>query len=232
MNKPIENIDAEQEQEQRQSAYEAHDADRHRRIAENEVAKQEMQQLEHLREQICQGRRIQASEQLELEIRRERVARHYLQGMSIRQIAGKIGVDFITAYRDLVACREEWRAARIGFTDRVVAEQLEKLDRYELEANESWERSKQPAKSTTIIEDDDGKTKTRIERQESSGDPRFLALAVDIVKQRRELLGTDAPKKTESTVNATVTYQHPPSRQEVADKVREAVNRMRQSSVN
>lgn len=225
MNEPIENIEAEHlaaqnlESEER---YAAHDADRLQRIAELNKAVD----LEAMRQ-------FHAKQKLLDEERREKVAKYYLQGMPILQIARKVRKDVQVIYSDLVAIREEWRAARVGFAERVISEQLDKIDRYELEANEAWERSKQPLKSTTQTESDGGKVTIKIERHESAGDPRYLTIAMNCIQQRRDLLGTDAPKKTESSVTATVTHYQPPmSRESMAEKIRNEVKRLREPSAN
>lgn len=164
-----------------------------------------------------------------IEARRVAVAEYYLKGMSISQIASKINLSRWVVTTDLQFIRNEWKAARVGFVDQAVLEQLEKIDQLEREAWAAYERSCRPAKSTTITEDDDGNTVTKIERRESAGDPRFLALVDKQVEQRRKLLGLDAPVKTESNINATVThYQPPKTREELAAEVQKMRDRVRE----
>lgn len=164
-----------------------------------------------------------------IEARRTAVAEYYLKGMSTAQIASKINLSRWVVTTDLQFIRNEWKAARVGFIDQAVLEQLEKIDQLEREAWEAWERSRLPTKSTTITEGDDGNTVTKIERRESAGDPRFLALVDKQVEQRRKLLGLDAPVKTESNVTATVThYQPPKTREELAAEVQKMRDRVRE----
>lgn len=212
MNKPIENIDAEQVEAEEFHA---------RMVAADAEIEQEM------------ARERQAKHMARVELRRTQVAKLYLQGMGIKQITRELNVPYLTINNDLVSIREEWRAARVGFFDRAKTEQLEKLDQVEIEASEAWERSKQPTRITTTTEDDDGKVTVRVERRESVGDSQFLKTRTECIAQRRKLLGLDAPVKTESNVTAAIThYQPPDSREVVAEKIRDAVNRLRQPSVN
>lgn len=174
------------------------------------------------------ARRCKENKRL-IELRRIAVADRYLKGMSIKQIAADLSLNDRLICSEIEAIRSEWKAARVGFVDQAVLEQLEKIDQLEREAWAAYERSCRPAKSTTITEDDDGNTVTKIERRESAGDPRFLALVDKQVEQRRKLLGLDAPVKTESNINATVThYQPPKTREELAAEVQKMRDRVRE----
>jgi hypothetical protein len=174
------------------------------------------------------ARRCKENKRL-IELRRIAVADRYLKGMSIKQIAADLSINDRLICSEIEAIRSEWKAARVGFVDQAVLEQLEKIDQLEREAWAAYERSCRPAKSTTITEDDDGNTVTKIERRESAGDPRFLALVDKQVEQRRKILGLDAPVKTESNINATVThYQPPKTREELAAEVQKMRDRVRE----
>lgn len=163
------------------------------------------------------------------ERRRVRVAEMYLKGRKLGEICFLIGICRRTLKDDLTAIREEWKDARVGFMERAVAEQLEKLDQVEAEAWEQWERSKQPAKVTMQTESPNGKVTVKIERREQCGDPRYLAIITDCGEQRCKLLGVNAPLKTESTINATIThYVPPPTRAELAEQLAASISKLRE----
>lgn len=173
------------------------------------------------------------AELIALERRRRWVADMYIRGRSLKDIAFVAGISLRTLARDMESIREEWRKDRVGFADRAISEQLNKLDHIEQVAWESWEKSCQPAKSTTQSESPTGKITVKIERREQSGDARFLAVIQNTVERRCKLLGLDAPVKTESNISATVThYAPPPTRQEVATQIQQLIEQARQTSVN
>lgn len=163
------------------------------------------------------------SDQEKMAHRQIRVAEYYLKGEPIHKICFLLGCSDRTIRRDLDAIREEWRAARVGFTERAIVEQLEKIDLLEREAWDAWLRSCKPIKTTEITEDKKGYTTTKITRRESAGDAGFLAIVDEQIKSRRKLLGLDAPVKTESSVSATLThtYEQPKTREQMIDAIRE-----------
>lgn len=152
--------------------------------------------------------------------RRLRVAEQYVKGWSVAKIALLLGCNPPTIAADLAVIRDEWRKSRVGYMDRVKNEQLEKIDRLECEANEAWEKSKGPLKTTTITEDEDGNTVTKIERRETAGDVQFLTLVDRCIDRRCKILGQYAP--VESSVTATVThYEQPQTREQLFQQIAE-----------
>lgn len=86
----------------------------------------------------------------------------------------------------------------------VVLRQLEEVKR---EAWLMWERSKE--NSLKITEDDAGQinpdgsmvTRTTTTTETKCGDPRYLNIVKDVIKDERELLGLDAPKRVNVQAN-------------------------------
>lgn len=136
--------------------------------------------------------------------RRARVAKLYTSNMPLYQIAVELGVDREVITDDLKALRAEWREARLTNMDEAIAEQLAKLDHAEREAWVEWERSKKNAKArikTTETAMGIATTKVRKEVRGQCGDPRYEDIILKCITKRCELLGLDAPKKSEMDVN-------------------------------
>ena len=104
-------------------------------------------------------------------------ARMYLQGYTQREIRDSLntrdGVKYqlshVTVHNDLTKARELWLASALVDIDQVKARQLARLDLIERETWEAWEQSK--------------------EGDNSPGDIQFLKLALQIVKDRNEVMG-------------------------------------------
>lgn len=149
--------------------------------------------------------------------RRTRVAELYCQGKPHHEIAKIVGCNVNTVTDDMQANRAEWRERREFAMDKSIEEQLAKIDEAERAAWVAYERSVQNAVAKITTTDDDGKTTTRDEERGQAGDPRFIDIVLRCVKQRCELLGLDAPKKTEVKVD----YQPPLTRAELTAKLLE-----------
>jgi len=121
----------------------------------------------------------------------------YIHGKTHAEIAESMGVHRSVISRDLKALREEWRAKAQEHTDVWIAEELARLAAVEAEAWAAWKRSTLDRQSLTRETGAVGGTKT-IERTEGqAGDSAILGKILDCIKQRRELLGLDQPKRTE-----------------------------------
>lgn len=152
------------------------------------------------------------------EARRAQVAELYLACISQQEIARRLGVDQSTITADVSAMRQEWRDKRDEYSESAFNEQLARIDKTEREAWAAWERSQQPAKATIETTSGD-ESETREETREQYGDPRFLTIAQNAIEQRRKLLGLDAPTKTESKNETTITG-HPQSRESLIEEIK------------
>lgn len=129
--------------------------------------------------------------------RRAEAARLYLQGCSQAQIAERMGVHRSQITRDLAALRAEWRAKAADHTEEWVAEELARLAAVEAEAWAAWRRSQEDRQTVTVETDASGAEKTAKRTEELVGDAAMLGKILDCIKQRRELLGLDQPRRSE-----------------------------------
>lgn len=117
-----------------------------------------------------------------------RVAKAYLRGVAVIDIAKKEGVDRKAIYDDMAKLRRIWWKRNNRASDKLVAEQAAKLDAAEAAAWEGWERSCRRFRETTVESGEEGKGKTTKKTRGQSGDPAFLAVIAKIVEQRCRLL--------------------------------------------
>lgn len=138
--------------------------------------------------------------------RRPRVASAYIRGEPQASIAQREGVDQGTISRDLKAIHRDWVKNTTFNLDKEKALVLAKLDELERAAWHGWELSLKDAERQKISTGEeagkDGKKKpkgARIEKvtEGQGGNARFLEVILNCVKRRCELLGLDAPKRTE-----------------------------------
>lgn len=135
---------------------------------------------------------------------RERIAALRLKAWTQPMIAREVGVSEATVKRELRIIEAEWREAAKEDIATIKARELRKLDDLETEAREQWERSKKDWQKK-VVEDRPNGAKggggrfAKVETGGQCGDPRYLAIMVDIGKRRAALLGTDAPQKIAPT---------------------------------
>jgi len=124
--------------------------------------------------------------------RRVQVSELYLQGWNQIAIAERLQVSRATISGDVCALQEQWRTSGIRNFDLMREQELLKLELLEREAWAGWQHSlKRAAPAST-----DGKTKgsrTESSVEEPLGDPRFLNQIHKCLKDRRAMLGLDAP---------------------------------------
>ena len=131
------------------------------------------------------------------------VARLYCQGMFQHEIAQETGVSRSQIQYDLDVIRRQWRDSAIRDFDAVKAEQLGKIDRLERTYWAAWERSCGDAKvDTTKAKKDEknGQTVEKATRVEGQvGDASYLQGVERCIKLRSQILGLNAPIKSELT---------------------------------
>lgn len=125
----------------------------------------------------------------------------YLQGKTQAEIAVELKVDRTTLWRDLQAVREEWLKDRVSGYDKLKQIELQRIDRVEAAAWEGYDRSCEDAvtvkESISGKADDSGSTETTTKGQ--SGNPAFLQTVLQCSRERRTILGLDAPTKVAPT---------------------------------
>jgi hypothetical protein len=106
---------------------------------------------------------------------------------------------------DLQKIRKEWMSASVAKVSEAIARELRGLQIQEDELWEAWERSKaekiRRSAHTSKSGEVAGQTKQSLVNESQVGDPRFMALILEIRQQRRELLALDKikPQKLELT---------------------------------
>jgi hypothetical protein len=134
----------------------------------------------------------------EIASRRQQVAEMYLQGRSQAEIGEALSCDQATVSRDLTELRKEWLERSINHVDQKKAIELAKLDRLEVTYWNAWDRSQENAE-TEISRDTPLGHVHEHKSVGQSGNPAFLEGVLKCIQKRCELLGLDAPKKTDLT---------------------------------
>lgn len=116
--------------------------------------------------------------------RRAEVAKLYRDGEGQIEIARLLGVARKVVTFDLAALRIEWRASSIRDFDALREKELERIDELELEASNAWETSHR--------------------EDQPDGNPKFLDIKMECIKERCKLIGLYAPTRSDSTVSASV----------------------------
>ncbi len=128
---------------------------------------------------------------------RAKIAELLLKGWKQAAIARDLNLSVSTVCRDAQDIREEWKATALEDTATLVNKELQELDLLKSELYEAWDRSKLD-KSVTTKSGGEGKgSNVSLKRETQEGNPAFLKLLIEISKERRELLGLNAPKKTQ-----------------------------------
>jgi hypothetical protein len=133
--------------------------------------------------------------------RRKTVASLYLRGKFQSEISKEVNVDRCTVSRDLQVIEEEWLKSGVMDLNAAKARELAKLDEIERQAWDAWEKSRKDSETMEVTGTAQGgksipdKVKKITHRRD--GDPKYLDIVLNCVRQRRDILGLDAPKKLE-----------------------------------
>ncbi len=150
-----------------------------------------------------------------------RVATLYCQGVPNGQIAELTDRTASAITYDVNALLKKWQAEQIEGIDKIKVEQLAKIDVVEADAWDAWKQSRgvhvkrtRKTKSTELTQaarDDAEEFRIKIpveevertrQKEKLAGDPRFLAIVLDCIKRRCDILGLDAPKQ----IDGDITY--------------------------
>jgi len=133
---------------------------------------------------------------------RRNIAKLYLKGELQADIAEQLGISQSTVSRDLSAIQKQWQEANSHDINERKSMELAKIDNLELEYWDAWKRSQEDAELRTkkAVETNGETRKEAQERIEGQvGNPAFLRGIEWCINKRCELLGLDAPKKTDFT---------------------------------
>lgn len=151
---------------------------------------------------------LQSARNLATEERRRKAVAMKLAGKRVKEIAKELQVSESAAHRYIRENHTVSIQARVGDGQKEIEEKLAELAWVRAEARKGWERSqsdkeKITTKSPGKIGDEITQT---IEGQ--VGDPRFLQIYRECIKQECEMLGINAPikieAKTETNTNVNV----------------------------
>jgi transcriptional regulator with XRE-family HTH domain len=130
-----------------------------------------------------------------------KAAELYLRGLTFVQIAEQLDITRQTASEYLKEAREIWKDRASAAITAHLYEAIAKLDSVEIAAWDGWDRSMRDAVQTTtedIDRPDSAETKLKIVRVPQAGNPAFLKIIADTIRQRCELLGLLDPEIRES----------------------------------
>ena len=152
---------------------------------------------------------------LKIQRRRDtkKIGEMYLRGETQMQIAEELKMSVSTVCRDLKTLQDDWVESSLVDYDEAKAKELAKIDQLEREYWDAWVNSREDKETDTKkaislaakIEDEGGEPGVIIRhegtrREEGqTGDPRFLTGVQWCINKRCEILGLDAPHKTDLT---------------------------------
>ena len=133
------------------------------------------------------------ADKIRLAARRLQVEELFCRGLSLSRISLELGVSSSQIARDFLHIRRRWQ--EIYVEDLTVArqEELARIAAIQQKAWLAWDNSCKDAGRVKVIWTIHGAFPGA--RQGVAGDPRFLTILLECVKQRRAILGLDASKK-------------------------------------
>lgn len=140
------------------------------------------------------------------------IAEWYCKGEAQALIAVKLQLSQQQISYDLVEIRKRWRASALVNYDEAMGKELARLDMVESQAWNAWDASKRTVRKTRtktmpVIQaesaGDDGPFTAQLVQtaeftemlEESVGDPRYLAVILQCIEKRGNILGLNNPKK-------------------------------------
>jgi hypothetical protein len=131
------------------------------------------------------------------------MAKLYLEGYTQEEMAAQFKVSQVQICKDMRALRDEWIESSLVDIDAAKRRELARIDRVEDAAVSEYARSRQDAKKSVRSEKvgSGEHTDSFVQQTETTegriGDPRFLTIIQNCVKQRCAILGLDAPTRNE-----------------------------------
>lgn len=180
---------------------------------------------------------------VEVEERRAKVARLFLQGMPQFKIVEALGMERgtgdTTVSTDIKHIREEWKKGALRDFDAAKEEQLQKLKYLESELWDAWHTSKGEHTSTSVTARkvraakmgsenadatmiDDSQT-TSVAKAKRDPNGSFSAQIMQIIRDQNELLGITAKTAAESSSPPVISFKiHRPAEDKAAPAVESA----------
>jgi hypothetical protein len=149
-----------------------------------------------------------------LQVRRTRIFDQWRGGALQKDIAAAFGVSIGTVAGDIKASLRAWREENRGSVGEAVERELDRLNQLELLAEREC---------TAALDDE--------EKPDRSAAARFMEIMLKASHERRELLGLDAPKRTENKNETEVTLRTFKPKEEMQSIVAEALEKLRRQRV-
>lgn len=140
---------------------------------------------------------------LERDEKRKIAAKLERRGYSHAAIGEVIGVSGSCVSNYLKKVKQHFIDSMVEDRGALVQQKLQQLKEVTREAWEAWDRSKkdkQRVLEEEITSNGFLRSKTGSSLQGQHGDVRFLNIILECIRQERDMLGLDAPKKVEATV--------------------------------
>jgi hypothetical protein len=159
--------------------------------------------------------------------RRQLVVRLYLQGLTMREVADKLGTTAPTVCKDIAVIRAQWKESALRDYNELLNRELARIDAVESAAWHAWDLSlrerqtiqeeaeNQPADEQA--EDSQKKKsppkhslewirrKLKTRREGQSGNPSYLQIVLECVEKRSKLLGLDEVKQAAGVEGTALT---------------------------
>jgi len=127
----------------------------------------------------------------------------YLQGITQAEIGQRLDVTQQQICYDLKILRKRWLQSSIVNINEVKAKELARVDHLEREYWEAWERSIGKHQTKTVkargTKESADLAEQTLKTEDINGDPRYLSGVQWCINKRCEVLGLDAPSKTDIT---------------------------------
>lgn len=130
-----------------------------------------------------------------------RMLRFIERGYTQMAIARELGISHQQVSFDYKRLVRQSMENRTGAREAVETKLLE-LEMLKREALDAWERSKNPAVETIDVNGDMNSSYTE-KKKGQCGDPKYLQVVAECIKQERALRGLDAPKEMQITGQMT-----------------------------
>jgi len=135
----------------------------------------------------------------EIERDRRNIGRLYLRGIIQADIAEKLNLSQPTVSRDLKVIQKQWKIDRVDDINERKNIELDRVDELEREYWAAWIESKQDEKTKKIVKVGEKNARQELTSKEQVGNPAFLRGVEWCINKRCDLLGLDAPKRTDIT---------------------------------
>lgn len=126
---------------------------------------------------------------------RAEIAKLYLQGKPIHEIAADMVLPKSIINDDLQFIRQMWLNSSLVDFDAKRSEEVARLNRVETEAWAEYERSKDRQVTERAGSGMQGSW-SETETAERTGDPRYLAVVLKCIDRRIKIFGLDAPERS------------------------------------